>query len=226
MIETEHVSVARAAELLGTDTDTLLIAAVEGRIRLWALVNAMRSVEYSRYEGEGEDCFLVTVGHKPFEHVVFWPVSSLMAGNLLRDGTGDFAGTFLDDKEDGVYCRDDCDTYGERDPVIVSRANLFMKRADVESMLKVNKFPEAGTIRESHLAPRRSLRAETTYQNIIGGLLGLMLGKTPAGKAQSVFESQSAIISALLAHHDGKPGISSRTLEEKFAEAKRSLNGS
>lgn len=68
-----------------------------------------------------------------------------------------------------------------------------------------------------------SERAETTYLNIIGGLLHLLLGKTPAEKPQSVFVSQAAIISALLAHHDGKPGISPRTLEDKFAAAKRSL---
>ena len=66
-------------------------------------------------------------------------------------------------------------------------------------------------------------RAQTTYQNIIGGLLDLMLGKTPAGKPQSVFKDQAAIISALLAHHEGKPGISTRTLEEKFAASKRAL---
>lgn len=67
-------------------------------------------------------------------------------------------------------------------------------------------------------------RAEATYLNIIGGLLHLLLGKTPADKPQSVFESQASIIGALLAHHDGKPGISARTLEDKFAAAKRSLD--
>lgn len=67
------------------------------------------------------------------------------------------------------------------------------------------------------------IRPETTYQNIIGGLLGLMLGKTPAGKSQSVFENQTAIISAMLAHYGSKPGISERTLEEKFAAANQSL---
>lgn len=66
-------------------------------------------------------------------------------------------------------------------------------------------------------------RAETTYLNIIGGLLDLMLGKSPAGKPHSVFENQSKIIESLLAHYEGKQGISSRTLEEKFAEAKRRL---
>jgi hypothetical protein len=66
-------------------------------------------------------------------------------------------------------------------------------------------------------------RAETTYLNIIGGLLALMLSKSPAGMAQSVFDSQAAIISELLAHYENKPGIAKRTLEEKFAEANRSL---
>lgn len=66
-------------------------------------------------------------------------------------------------------------------------------------------------------------RAELTYLNIIGGLLELMLGKTPSGKSQSAYEDQAAIISALLVHHKGKSGIAKRTLEEKFAAAKRSL---
>lgn len=68
-----------------------------------------------------------------------------------------------------------------------------------------------------------SVRAETTYLNIIGGMLGLMLGKTPNGKSQSVFESQGAIISALLAYHGDKPGIAVSSLENKFAEANRSI---
>lgn len=67
-------------------------------------------------------------------------------------------------------------------------------------------------------------RAETTYLNIIGALLELVLGKSPSGKSYSVFSSQAAIISALLGHHEGKPGIASRTLEEKFAAAKRALS--
>lgn len=66
-------------------------------------------------------------------------------------------------------------------------------------------------------------RAETTYLNIIGGLLGLLLGQSPNGKPYSAFVSQAAIISAMLAHYDSKAGISARTLEEKLAAAKRSL---
>lgn len=66
-------------------------------------------------------------------------------------------------------------------------------------------------------------RSETTYLNIIAGLLQLMLEKSPSGQPYSSFDNQSAIISALLAHYGSKPGISLRTLEDKFAAAKRSL---
>lgn len=66
-------------------------------------------------------------------------------------------------------------------------------------------------------------RAETTYLNIIGAMLELMLGKSPGGQRYSTFTSQAAVMSTLLAHFEGKPGLSARTLEEKFAAAKRSL---
>ncbi|HCK3133827.1 TPA: protein kinase [Salmonella enterica subsp. enterica serovar Ruiru] len=66
-------------------------------------------------------------------------------------------------------------------------------------------------------------RSETTYLNIIGGLLNLMLGTSLGGQKQSVFENQGAIISAMLAHFEGMPGISVRTLEGKFSEANKSL---
>lgn len=66
-------------------------------------------------------------------------------------------------------------------------------------------------------------RAHTTYNNVIGAMLAVMLGKSPAGKPNSVFSNQAAVIDQLLAHYDGKPGISRRNLETKFAEAKRSL---
>jgi hypothetical protein len=66
------------------------------------------------------------------------------------------------------------------------------------------------------------LRAETTYLNIVGGLVALFLMKTPGGKPHSVFNSQSALIDQMLAHFK-KPGVTKRTLEEKFAAANKSL---
>lgn len=70
------------------------------------------------------------------------------------------------------------------------------------------------------------LRSETTYLNIIGGLLTLLLGKSPSGSAYSSFQSMDAVVSALLAHHEGRPGLSERTLWSKLAQARRHLEAS
>lgn len=70
------------------------------------------------------------------------------------------------------------------------------------------------------------LRSESTYLNIIGGLLTLLLGKSPAGSAYSSFRSVDAVVSALLAHYEGRPGISERTLWSKLAQARKHLEAS
>lgn len=67
-------------------------------------------------------------------------------------------------------------------------------------------------------------RAETAYLHTVGGLLTLLLGQSPSGQPYSSFRTQESIISAMVAHHGGRLGISERTLEQKFAAAKRSLS--
>jgi hypothetical protein len=71
---------------------------------------------------------------------------------------------------------------------------------------------------------RLKSRAETTYLNIIGALLTLLLGHSPGGIRYSVFNTLESVISALIAHHSGRPGITERTLWAKFADAKRQLS--
>lgn len=66
-------------------------------------------------------------------------------------------------------------------------------------------------------------RERNTLLSVIGGLLGLMLETTPGGQKGSVYESQAAIVSALLARHEGRAGISKPTLEAKFSDANKSL---
>lgn len=68
-------------------------------------------------------------------------------------------------------------------------------------------------------------RAEATYLNIIGGMLELMLGQSPSGAPYSSFKTQEAVVSALVAHHHGVMGIAERTLNGKFAMARRRLHG-
>lgn len=66
-------------------------------------------------------------------------------------------------------------------------------------------------------------RAEATYLNIVGGMLDLMLGQSPSGTPYSSFKTQEAVVSALVAHHSGAMGIAERTLNGKFAMARRRL---
>jgi hypothetical protein len=68
-------------------------------------------------------------------------------------------------------------------------------------------------------------RAESTYQHIIGGMLDLMLAQSPGGTPYSSFKTQEAIVSALVAHHTGIMGITERTLNGKFAQARRTMRG-
>lgn len=69
-----------------------------------------------------------------------------------------------------------------------------------------------------------SERSETGYQHVIGALLETLLGSSPAGKPNSVFDSQAAIVDSITAHYEGIPGLSKRSLDEKFAAARRSLS--
>jgi hypothetical protein len=69
-------------------------------------------------------------------------------------------------------------------------------------------------------------RSEKTYLNIIGGLLALMLGKSPAGHSQSSFENQAAIISAMLAHYGHIKGMGDSNLVKIMADANKTLKDS
>lgn len=79
------------------------------------------------------------------------------------------------------------------------------------------------SVTENGATDALSERGETTYLNIMGGLLTLLLGNSPSGQPYSSFRTQEAIISALIALHGERLGIAQRTLEAKFAAAKRAL---
>lgn len=68
-----------------------------------------------------------------------------------------------------------------------------------------------------------SPRSETTYLNILGSLLNLITTTSPGGQKYSIFESQSAIIESILANFPNTPGLSKRTLEDKFGAANKAF---
>lgn len=93
--------------------------------------------------------------------------------------------------------------------VLVDLQSIGLERDDLKELVRAH-----GQLSE---------RSEITYQNIIGALVDLMQDHSPAGTPLSVFESQAAIVDAIVARHEGVTGLSKRTLDEKFAAAKRSL---
>jgi len=97
------------------------------------------------------------------------------------------------------------------------RAQLATHQREIEALRKAIKHQGPS---ERALPPR----SETTYLNIVGGLLTLLLGRSPSGTPYSSFETLESVISALIAHYEGRPGISERTLWAKFAAAKRQVN--
>lgn len=96
--------------------------------------------------------------------------------------------------------------------ILVDLQAVGLERDDLKAMVKTH-----GPLSE---------RSEITYQNIIGVLVKLFLDHSPAGKPLSVFKNQAAIVDAIIARHKDVPGLSKRTLDEKFAAANHSLKKS
>ena len=92
-------------------------------------------------------------------------------------------------------------------------------RVEHEALLKQHAACSADAERANTPGPR----SESTYLNIVGALLTLLLGKAPSGMPYSSFLTQEAIISAMVAHHGNAMGITERTLQAKFALARRNL---
>jgi hypothetical protein len=67
-------------------------------------------------------------------------------------------------------------------------------------------------------------KSETSYLNIIGALIGLILEKkNQEGERFSLFEDQQAIINAIRDNYGTEGGLSSSNLQKKFASANQSI---
>ena len=111
----------------------------------------------------------------------------------------------------------------DRDALAASVEKARLWGNEIREELNKVKAERDELLAQSASGREPNARAESTYQTIIAALVSLMLDKTPAGKKHSVFDSQAAIIEALVTHNPGAPGLSVRNLEAKFAEARRAL---
>lgn len=127
------------------------------------------------------------------------------------------------ERGDVQYRRRDGRDYEDSVYELYSRNQILVERESFEEWAtSVSGAAEKRTLQD-HLPMHP--RSETTYLNIIGALVDVMLAQSPGRQRYSCFDTQADVINALLAHHEGKPGLSRRTLEDKFAAARRELVG-
>lgn len=157
---------------------------------------------------------LLTVRHSDLRHwmQIYYP-----------DQRPDFLFDSGDDTQDkvslGVYFA----LQAERDALLRERNTLQHQLRDVEVDLQALGLEQESLKALVKTQGQLSKRSEHTYLQIIGALLNTVLDVSPAGKPLSVFKNQTAIVDAVTARHKDIPGLSKRTLDEKFAAANRSL---
>ncbi len=165
--------------------------------------------------GSEVECTLLTVRHTDLKHWMSCHYPDQRPAFLFERPPTQF-----NDLRIGTYLA----LQADRDALQLQVRNIHVAHQELLDELRA-----AGLERESLKAllksqSKLSNRSELVYLHIIGAMLALMLGNSPSGKPHSVFRNQSAIVSALTAHFDKLPGITKRTLDEKFATAKRSLS--
>lgn len=181
MIETTFIRLETAANMLGTDADTLLIAAAEKRIRLYGLLNQSRTLERLTFirDEDGEVCRVDSVDD--FQGLIdFIPIDSESAAEVLRTGNTGFFDAFHADDESGDLWEVNQDVDGDGDlledsdkKLRIERANIFAKRKSIEAIRDAHKTPEAGAIREPHGPPRiqgTETRSRDTLLSIINAM--------------------------------------------------------
>lgn len=150
MIKTTYVGLKYAAGLLGIDEDALLIAASEGRVRLYWLLNRAVSAEYGHYgeltmpDQDGLPYFWVREDVRNHQHFMYVPLDSMEAAELLKSKTITAEGSALSDQdingswwiprtgwiiEGGGVAEED---------LRVTKEIVFVKSVDVKSILEGN----------------------------------------------------------------------------------------
>ncbi|MBF8740711.1 hypothetical protein [Pseudomonas guariconensis] len=70
------------------------------------------------------------------------------------------------------------------------------------------------------IAPASEASA-SVHHTIIGALLAVMLDKSKSGQPRSIYRTQAAVVDAITSLFPGVSGLSKRTLDRKFAQARR-----
>lgn len=133
MIQTEFVRLERAAEDLGMDADTLLLATFEGRLRVYGLLNVTIDAEYGDFFEETEDGEPVwTPREFSTRRFGYVRLTEENIGHLIRNGRVDVSGSVLSDHdEEGRVWRDGRSEISPLPSLDVTQSVLFVRAEDL-----------------------------------------------------------------------------------------------
>jgi hypothetical protein len=167
MIESTYIRLSKAAEMLGADADTLLIAATESRIRLHWLLNQIVMAEYGFHDDindpqADEPRSRWVTEDLSIKHFMYIPLGISEAAELLKGETTTARASNLSEQEgpSGSYWIPQSGWAIEggglsESDLHVTRDAVFVKRADIERILKRGETPAAGTVAELPSSPSR-----------------------------------------------------------------------
>lgn len=164
MIETTFVGLKQAAAMLGTDEDTILLAASESRIQLYWLVNALlpvglgepKQINNTDEDGLRRNVYLVGIKEMYREYIDRAPLTQDEALGLLKAEAHLSNGGYLSDPDENgnylvFYDEERVISKKERKRVFsITRRAVQMMRNDVRSLQSGEAMPPEGTV------PRRS----------------------------------------------------------------------
>lgn len=169
MIETTHIPLAKAAEMLGTDETTLLVAAVEQRVQLYWLLNEDVLAERWGLDDPAR------AGEMKELYCMFVPIASRSAASIIQGCNFEIGE--LDDSEDDLW------TVDHMNPRIVpaDRSLVFAKRDDVQAIIS-NGLPKENTIPDAKANVPYNPRPNTLLATVAALLACFPPGKVPSGK--------------------------------------------
>ena len=168
MIETTYVRLEKAAEELKTDSTTLLVAVIEGRIQLYGFLGV--HVEAIKVQichvGEAEPAVVHEDYCDPFLFVPVWRNGAI---KLMKDGF--FEPEVLSDPDaNGFYWEVDDEAWIEghicympKPDIRIGMNHIFMKRSDIDKITGQGTTP----LPDSVHSPKRHTGAATKRNNTL-----------------------------------------------------------
>ena len=166
MIESTYITLRKAAEILDTDLETLLIASSEDRIQLYWLLNRLLHAELGYYNEPDnppldEPPFFWDAVDYRMMHFKYIPLSSIEAAELLkRDSISARASSLSDKNSNGHWWIPQTGWAIEggglsEEDLQVTKEIVYVKRMEIETIRENGVTPVVGSVLPPPFPPNR-----------------------------------------------------------------------